>query len=359
MPTPPAVVSVAFETVTPLGFDAAVERCRAELAKEGFGVLTEIDVQATMKKKLDVEREPYLILGACHPPSAHRALTARPEVGVLLPCNVTVSIEGGRTIVRAMNPESAMTLLGDPVVAVAATSEDAAHEAALAVRVDYEPLPTIATVEEAIATPEPQLHDYADHGNLHKVVSMEFGDVDAGFAEADRVFEDLFFYDGNTHLPMEQHATVALPEDDGRVTVWSSTQTPHYLHRALTKVLGIPASRIRVVATPNGGGFGGKSDPFGHEIVCAAMAARTSPIASFTRGAGPPSNFIEYQFSFIVRVPVPSPRIIRPFDSSSMSIAPDAASIGVRMNAYAMPVPSCTFFVAVATAAHPTRTPAS
>ncbi|GMU65187.1 MAG: xanthine dehydrogenase [Acidobacteriota bacterium] len=164
--------------------------------------------------------------------------------------------------------------VGDPVVAVAATSEDAAHEAALAVRVDYEPLPTIASVEEAIATPEPQIHDYADHGNLHKVVSMEFGDVDAGFAEADRVFEDLFFYDGNTHLPMEQHATVALPEDDGRVTVWSSTQTPHYLHRALTKVLGIPASRIRVVATPNGGGFGGKSDPFGHEIVCAAMARK-------------------------------------------------------------------------------------
>jgi 4-hydroxybenzoyl-CoA reductase subunit alpha len=164
--------------------------------------------------------------------------------------------------------------VGDPVVAVAATSEDAAHEAALLVRVDYELLPTISSVEEAIATPEPQIHAYADEGNLHKLLSMEFGDVEAGFAEADRIFEDLFFYDGNTHLPMEQHATVALPEDDGRVTVWSSTQTPHYLHRALTKVLGLPASRIRVVATPNGGGFGGKSDPFGHEIVCAAMALK-------------------------------------------------------------------------------------
>lgn len=164
--------------------------------------------------------------------------------------------------------------VGDPVVAIAATSEDAAYAAALAVAVDYEPLPTIATVEEAIATPEPQLHAYADRGNLHKVVSMEFGDVEAGFAEADRVYEDLFFYDGNTHLPMEQHATVAVPEDEGRLTVWSSTQTPHYLHRALTKVLGLPASRIRVVATPNGGGFGGKSDPFGHEIVCAAMALK-------------------------------------------------------------------------------------
>ncbi len=164
--------------------------------------------------------------------------------------------------------------VGDPVAAVAATSEDAAQAAALAVEVDYEPLPTIATVEEAIATPEPQLHPYADRGNLHKVLSMEFGDVEAGFAAAERIFEDLFFYDGNTHLPLEQHATVAAPEDGGRLTVWSSTQTPHYLHRALTKVLGLPAARIRVVASPNGGGFGGKSDPFGHEIVCAAMALR-------------------------------------------------------------------------------------
>jgi 4-hydroxybenzoyl-CoA reductase subunit alpha len=172
--------------------------------------------------------------------------------------------------------------VGDAVVAVAASSEDAAHEAALRVRVDYELLPTIASVEEAIATPAPQLHAYADEGNLHKLLSMEFGDVAAGFAEADQVFEDLFFYDGNTHLPMEQHATVALPEDEGRVTVWSSTQTPHYLHRALTKVLGLPASRIRVVATPNGGGFGGKSDPFGHEIVCAAMALKLGRPARIT-----------------------------------------------------------------------------
>jgi 4-hydroxybenzoyl-CoA reductase subunit alpha len=164
--------------------------------------------------------------------------------------------------------------VGDALVAVAAISEDAAAEAALAVVVDYDPLPTISSIEEAIATPEPQIHGYADRGNLHKVVSMEFGDVDGGLAGSARVFEDLFFYEGNTHLPMEQHATVALPEEEGRLTVWSATQTPHYLHRALTKVLGIPASRIRVVATPNGGGFGGKSDPFGHEIVCAAMALK-------------------------------------------------------------------------------------
>jgi 4-hydroxybenzoyl-CoA reductase subunit alpha len=164
--------------------------------------------------------------------------------------------------------------VGDPVVAVAATTEDAAQDAALAVRVEYEPLETIGSIEEAIATPEPRLHDYADDGNIHKKLSMEFGSVEKGFAEADHVFEDLMFYEGNTHLALEQHATVAAPEDEGRVTVWSSTQTPHYLHRALTRVLGLPASRIRVIACANGGGFGGKSDPFNHEIVAAKMALK-------------------------------------------------------------------------------------
>lgn len=108
---------VALQTTTPLAFADAVAHAREALAKEGFGVLTEIDVQATLKKKLDVDREPYLILGACHPPSAHEALTAVPEVGVLLPCNVTVSVEGGTTVVRAMDPAGVMGLLGSPKLA--------------------------------------------------------------------------------------------------------------------------------------------------------------------------------------------------------------------------------------------------
>lgn len=162
--------------------------------------------------------------------------------------------------------------VGDPVAAVAALTEEQAEAAALAIAVEWEPLPTIATVEEALATPSPRIHDYADDGNVHKRISLAFGDVEKGFREADLILEDDVFYEGNTHLPLEQHATVAVPEDEGRVTVWSSTQTPHYLHRALAKVLGLPASRIRVIATPNGGGFGGKSDPFNHEIVAAKMA---------------------------------------------------------------------------------------
>lgn len=108
---------IAIQTTSTLTFDAAVARAREAIAKEGMGVLTEIDVQATLKKKLDVDRPPYLILGACHPPSAHKALSAVPEVGTLLPCNVTVSVEDGVTVVRAMDPASVMAVVGSPALA--------------------------------------------------------------------------------------------------------------------------------------------------------------------------------------------------------------------------------------------------
>lgn len=174
---------------------------------------------------------------------------------------------------HALCPDK-VRFVGDPVVAVAAVTEDAAWEAAYRIRIEYEPLTTIGSVQEALETPEPRIHDYGDHGNVHKSVSMAFGDLDGGFAEADEIFEDTVFYEGNTHLPMEQHASVAVPEDEDRITIYSSSQTPHYLHRAAAKVLEIPASRVRIVACSNGGGFGGKSDPFNHEIVAAKMALK-------------------------------------------------------------------------------------
>ena len=165
--------------------------------------------------------------------------------------------------------------IGDPVAAVAAIDEDVAFDAMNLIEVEYEPLDTISTIDEAVLIDEPRIHEYGDSGNVHKKVSLEFGDVEEGFAEADLVREDTFFYEGNTHLPMEQHAAVAHFDSDGKITLWSSTQTPHYVHRALAKVLGLAASHIRVIATPNGGGFGGKSDPFNHEVAVCKLAMIT------------------------------------------------------------------------------------
>jgi len=165
--------------------------------------------------------------------------------------------------------------VGDPVAAVAAIDEDVAFDAMNLIEVEYEPLQTITSIEEGLVVDEPRIHEYGDGGNVHKKVSLEFGDVDEGFAEADLIREDTFFYEGNTHLPMEQHAAVAYFDADQKLTLWSSTQTPHYVHRALAKVLEIPASHIRVIATPNGGGFGGKSDPFNHEVVVSKLAMIT------------------------------------------------------------------------------------
>ena len=162
--------------------------------------------------------------------------------------------------------------VGDPIAAVIAREELTAFEALDLIDVDYEILATISDPEEALATPEPRIHEYGEEGNIHKRVALEFGDVEKSFAEADEIFEDTFFYQGSTHLPIEQHAAVATKDPDGKLTIWSSTQTPHYLHRALAKVLQMPPAHIRVSATPNGGGFGGKSDPFNHEIVVAKAA---------------------------------------------------------------------------------------
>jgi 4-hydroxybenzoyl-CoA reductase subunit alpha len=162
--------------------------------------------------------------------------------------------------------------VGDPVAAVIAREELTALEALDLIDVEYEILTTISDPEEALETPAPRIHDYGEEGNVHKRVSMQFGDVEASFAESDHVFEDTFFFQGNTHLAIEQHAAVATKDPEGKLTIWSSTQTPHYLHKALAKVLQMPAGHIRVIATPNGGGFGGKSDPFNHEIVVAKAA---------------------------------------------------------------------------------------
>ncbi len=175
---------------------------------------------------------------------------------------------------HALAPDH-VRFVGDPVAAVAAETEEAAQDALDLIDVKYQDLDAIASIDDALTKKNPQIHEYAQEGNLHRALSLEFGDVTAGFEEADLVREDLFFYEGSTHLPMEQHAAVAEWCPSGKLTLWSSTQTPHYVHRALARVLELPAARVRVVACPNGGGFGGKSDPFSHEIAAAKLAMIT------------------------------------------------------------------------------------
>ncbi|WP_037608398.1 DUF302 domain-containing protein [Streptacidiphilus rugosus] len=113
-------------------FAATVEAVRAALAEQGFGVLTEIDVTATLKTKLDVKMEDYLILGACNPPLAHQALTADRSIGLLLPCNVVVRREGGHTLVQAMDPQAMVAMTGLPELQPVADEAAARLDAALA-----------------------------------------------------------------------------------------------------------------------------------------------------------------------------------------------------------------------------------
>ena len=107
-------MEIALTTTTHLDFAEAVTEVRRALDDQGFGILTQIDVQATMKAKLDVDVEPYLILGACNPSLAHQALALDPAIGLLLPCNVTVRTQDGATIVQAMDPQLLVTVVGKP-----------------------------------------------------------------------------------------------------------------------------------------------------------------------------------------------------------------------------------------------------
>ncbi|MCZ7573608.1 MAG: molybdopterin-dependent oxidoreductase [Ardenticatenaceae bacterium] len=165
--------------------------------------------------------------------------------------------------------------IGEPVAAVAAVDEATAEHACGLIRVEYEPLEPILTIEDALRPDAGSIHEWTHRPNVHKLIALEFGDLEAAFAAADYVREDTFFYEGSNHVALEQHAAVAHFDEDGKLTLWSGTQVPHYLHRALSKVLEIPSSHIRVIVPGVGGGFGGKSEPLGFEFCVAELSRRT------------------------------------------------------------------------------------
>ncbi|HXQ49224.1 MAG TPA: xanthine dehydrogenase family protein molybdopterin-binding subunit [Thermoplasmata archaeon] len=166
--------------------------------------------------------------------------------------------------------------IGDIVAATAATDERTAEVALGKIKIDVEVLPEYSDPRDGTGPVAEPIHARGLMGsNVQKEVVQHFGDVDAAFAQAAHRVRVRGTFAGVTHAFTEPMATIAEATPDGRLTVWSATQVPHYLHRTLSEVLGIPMHRIRVIKPEVGGGFGGKSDPLPHEIVCAALAIET------------------------------------------------------------------------------------
>jgi 4-hydroxybenzoyl-CoA reductase subunit alpha len=165
--------------------------------------------------------------------------------------------------------------VGDAVAAVAADSEYLAEEALRLIRVEYEVLPAVTSIEEALAHPEWKVNEMAREGNLSKHVHLAFGDVESALSESDEVVEAEYWYEGSTHAPIEPHCALADFDATGFLTLHSSTQVAHYLHRDLAKVLGLPTQRIRVIQPVVGGAFGGKSEPFSLEFCAAKLSMLT------------------------------------------------------------------------------------
>jgi 4-hydroxybenzoyl-CoA reductase subunit alpha len=162
--------------------------------------------------------------------------------------------------------------IGDEVAAVAAVDEDTANAALDLIEVEYELLHPFLDPEESLARSEPQIHAGKKANNISKHVALEFGDVDGGFERAEVILEGDFRFHGSTHAAIEPHCALARQEAGGLLTLWSSTQITHYVHRALAQVLERPPQSIRVIQPCLGGAFGGKSDPFSLEFCVAKLA---------------------------------------------------------------------------------------
>ena len=165
--------------------------------------------------------------------------------------------------------------VGDAVAAVAALNEETAEQACRLIEVEYELLPAILSIDEAFDESKPKIHETSRRANVFKEVHLSFGDVQGAFETSDLVLDSDYFYQGSAHVPMETHCALAEWSADGKLTLWTSTQVPHYVQREIAKVLGLPLSHVRVIVPAVGGGFGGKSDPFSHEAAAALLAMKS------------------------------------------------------------------------------------
>jgi 4-hydroxybenzoyl-CoA reductase alpha subunit len=166
--------------------------------------------------------------------------------------------------------------IGEEVAVVAAVDRQTALLAAEAIQVEYAILEGVFTIEDALNPDKPLLHEgRRKASNVLRRVFQKYGDPEAGFAEADVILEEDYFYPGSTHVPLETQGALAEVDGKGKLTLYSSTQIPHYLQRALARILEMPSKKVRVIKPHVGAGYGGKSDPFANEICAAALALRT------------------------------------------------------------------------------------
>jgi len=166
--------------------------------------------------------------------------------------------------------------VGDEVAAVAAVDEDTCRRALELIEVDYEVLPAVFDPFEAMQEGAPRLHDHPRfENNINTRVKWHFGDVEAGFAEADVIREETFVGNRTYQSPMEPHCALAQWEPEGRLTLWTSTQVVHYVQHQMARLLEIPEGDVRVVMTHCGGGFGGKAEVNPLEICSVLLSRKT------------------------------------------------------------------------------------
>ena len=172
--------------------------------------------------------------------------------------------------------------VGDEVAAVAAVDEATAEAALELIEVEYEPLPAVFTIEDALKLGAPDIHD--DHkvkNNVSIQYRKEFGNIEEGLAQAYHIREDVFRTHGQYHAPMEPHAAIAMYEPSGKLTLWSSTQIPYFLRHNLASTLGIAEDRVRVIKPTVGGGFGVKIDMFSKDFCAAFLSMKTGRPVKF------------------------------------------------------------------------------
>jgi 4-hydroxybenzoyl-CoA reductase subunit alpha len=193
---------------------------------------------------------------------------------------------GNWRLVPALQDETVLAtdkvrFIGDEVAAVAAVDKDTAEAALALIEVEYEELPAVFSVVEALAPGAPAVHaEHADNVSLER--KIDYGDLARAFAEADYVREDTFSTHAVSHVYLEPCSALARADADGRITLWTSTQTPYYIQCLLARTMGLRENDVRVVKPYVGGGFGGKMELRPWEFAAAWMARATGRPVKFT-----------------------------------------------------------------------------